>query len=394
MEIRTSGKTGAQQSKRARLSSFEFLVSLFAFFLLAGCGAPGEPQPPQPPIPAAIADLGARQSGDGVALVFTPPRDTTSGLRLAEPPALEIYRGAARADGAAEEKTFRLVYTIPGTLVETYVQEDRVHFLDPIPPEEVRAHPGETLVYRVRTRVSKKRASADSNTVSVRVFPVSERIAAVQARVTETAIELAWPAPERTSGGEAAASVSGYRIYRGEIDPASAEAAQKDLARANWKKFLTLLAPSTTDRFRDTQFEFGNTYAYVVRSVVLAEGNPIESSDSAPVIVTPCDTFAPAAPQGLVAVFLALGTPPAPRVELSWSMNVETDLAGYRVYRSEQEGTRGQLLTPDVLSAPAYRDMSLPVGHPYWYTVTAVDRAGNESSASAPAAVEVMQPSS
>ncbi len=80
-------------------------------------------------------------------------------------------------------------------------------------------------------------------------------------------------------------------------------------------------------------------------------------------------------------------------VELSWSINLETDLAGYRVYKSEQEGTKGQLVNADLLPTPAVRDTSVEPDHRYWYTVTAVDRAGNESPPCAPAVVEVTQPS-
>jgi fibronectin type 3 domain-containing protein len=62
-------------------------------------------------------------------------------------------------------------------------------------------------------------------------------------------------------------------------------------------------------------------------------------------------------------------------------MNLENDLAGYRVYRSDRQDARGQLLTPELLPAPAYRDISVQQGRQYWYSVTAVDRAGNESIA-------------
>jgi endoglucanase len=94
-----------------------------------------------------------------------------------------------------------------------------------------------------------------------------------------------------------------------------------------------------------------------------------------------------------VAALLPGAAPDKFVVDLSWSINLETDLAGYRVYRSEQEGTRGQLVTPDLLPTPALRDTSVEPGHRYWYTVTAVDRAGNESEPGGPAAVEVTQPS-
>ena len=209
MEIRDSGKKSAEQVHPARLSNSSFRIVHLILFVSAGCGAPGEPQPPHPPIPAAITDLSAQQSGDGVALVFTPPRNSVSGQNLGEPPAVEILRGSRQADSSPDEKSFRLVYTIPGALLETYEQDGRVRFLDPISPEEIRAHPGEILVYRIRTRVSKKRASLDSNTVTVPVFPVPERVSQIEARVTETAVELSWPEPTRTSAGEPAPSISG-----------------------------------------------------------------------------------------------------------------------------------------------------------------------------------------
>jgi hypothetical protein len=392
MEIRNAGRSKKLSSKRPGLASFEFQVSFFALVLLAGCGAPGEPAPPSPPVPAAVTDLSARQVGDAVQLIFTPPARTITGERLAEPPAVEILRGAPQPGGAPDAKSFRVVYTIPGSLVDTYFAESHMQFLDPIAPAETRAHPGGTIVYRVRTRASQKRASADSNTVFVRLFPVAERIALIQTRVTETAIELSWSAPAHTSGGDPLADVSGYRIYRGELDPSSADAASRDLSQARWKSPLTLFAPSAASSYRDTLFDFGKTYLYIVRSVVLAEGNALESGDSAPAIVTPRDTFPPAAPQALAAAVLPGAAPGSLLVDLSWSINLETDLAGYRVYRSEQQDTRGQLLTPELLPTPAYRDTSVQSGHRYWYTVTAVDTAGNESAPSVP--IGVMQPSS
>ncbi len=372
--------------------SFAFCVSLFVIALLCGCGAPGEPRPPQPPIPVAVTDLAARQVGDGVALTFTLPRDSSAGERLAEPPAVEIFRGAVPEGKPAKNTATRLVYMIPSTLVETYLEDNRVRFLDPIPAEEIRAHANDRFLYLVKTRASKKRASADSNAVLVRLFPVPERIQNARARVTETAIELSWSAPEKTTGGVPIAGLTGYRIYRAAIDPASADAADRDMSKAVLKTPLELLAPAPAASFRDSQFEFGTTYLYSIRSVVIADSTAVESGDSFPVVLTPLDVFPPAAPQELVAVFVpgAAGSPA--HVELSWSISPETDLAGYRVYRNERDEGRGELLTRDVLLAPAFRDMSVSLGHRCVYRVTAVDRAGNESEPSALAAVTPPQP--
>lgn len=393
MEIRNLRNAISRDLEHARLASFAFRVTALGFLFAGGCGAPGEPTPPAPPIPVAITDLAARQAGDGVQLIFTLPSRTVTGDRLASPPAVEIVRGTPKPDGSPDAKSMRVVYTIPGLLVGNYVAEGHVKFIDPVAPAETRAHPGGSLVYAIRTRASKKRASGDSNAISVRMYPVPEPIANLEARVTEPAIELGWTAPALTSGGDALTGFSGYRIYRGELDAASAEAAATDISKAKWKSPLTLLAPSDENTYRDTLFDFGKTYAYIVRSVVLVDGNALESSDSAAAIVVPRDTFPPTAPQNLVAAVLSGATPGSVLVDLSWSINLETDLAGYRVYRSEQQDTRGALITADLLLAPSYRDTSVEPGKRYWYSVTAVDRAGNESEASAAVAVDVAKPS-
>jgi hypothetical protein len=395
METPNSRNPSTLRIRRFANSRFNFRILIFAFLLLAGCGAPGEPTPPSPPIPVAISDLAAQQAGDSVQLTFTMPAKTVSGERLSDTPAIEILRGALKPDGSPDAKSFRIVETVPGALVENYRAAEKVQIASRASPDDLRAYPGGALAYRVRTRASRKRSSADSNTVIVRIRPVPEHIATLHAEVTEPAIELSWFAPTRTSAGDPLPPVSEYRIYRGEIDPASANAAATDLAQAKWKSPLAFLASSPANSYRDIAFDFGKTYLYTVRTVILADGTPVESSDSGPVIVTPIDVFPPSAPQGLqAAVIVGSPTNATFEVDLSWSMNTETDLAGYHVYRSEQQGTPGQLVTPDLLLSPAYRDTSVQPGHHYWYNVTAVDRSGNESAPCAPVVADVAQPSS
>jgi hypothetical protein len=380
--------------KSTRRPSFQFYFSLFVLLLAGGCGAPGEPTPPARPILVAITDLAAQQTGEAVQLTFTMPSKTVSGERLTGTPAVEILRGGLKPDGSPDAKSFRVVETIPGALVGEYRVADKVQITNRVSAEELRAYPGGTVAYRVRTRASSRRASADSNTVTLRIRPVPERITAVHPDVTEPAIELSWSAPTRTSGGDPLPTISEYRVYRGEIDPASAGAAANDVSQVKWKSPLSLLGSATSTSYRDTAFDFGKTYLYTVRTVIPGEGGTIESGDSVPAIVTPRDIFPPAVPKGLVAAIIVGSPTNAPEVDLSWSSGVETDLAGYHVYRSEQQDAPGQLVTPDLLLSPAYRDTSVQPGHRYWYSVTAVDRSGNESAPSASEAVEVAQPSS
>jgi fibronectin type 3 domain-containing protein len=364
----------------------------FILLIISGCGAPGEPVPPTPPVPVAVSDLTAQQAGDGVQLTFAMPGRSITGDRLLATPAVEILRGVTKPDGSPDLKSLRVADTIPGALAEKYFVGDKVQFTDPLTPEETKAQEGKAAIYTVRTRVSQKRASANSNIVSLQLFPVPARVTSVTARVTEPAIELSWPTVERTSAGDALTVPVHYNIYRAELDDASKNFAGQDVSQLNLNGKLRLVVSQPEPTYSDKSFDFGKTYAYVVRSAINRDGVALESADSTPAIVTPRDTFPPAAPQAISAAVMPGETDNAPVVDLSWSINVEPDFAGYRVYRSEQPDTQGQLLTPELLPTPAYRDTSVQPARRYWYYVTAVDRAGNESVPSPPALVETAQP--
>ncbi|HJY87208.1 MAG TPA: fibronectin type III domain-containing protein [Candidatus Acidoferrales bacterium] len=390
METAKQESAGTVTPERPRaLPILQFLSCVCLLSLLGSCAAPGEPTPPRPPVPQAIADLAVRQLGDGVLLTFTLPRRSVEGAVLAEPPAVEVYRGVPPAGATTGKPSTRLVFTVPSDLVAHYLREGRIELLDSWQPEELARHSGEQVIYLVRTRASKKRASEESNVADLRVYSVAEPITDLRAGVTQTAIELSWSPPERTSAGAPLRSLRGYRIYRAEVEPGAEGAAAQDPSKAKLRVPLELLAPAPSAVFLDQQFEFGHTYLYTVRSVVGSESNPAESADSSPLVITPRDLFPPAAPKGLVAIFVPATSSAPAHLELTWSINTETDLAGYNVYRSAQLDTLGQRLNAELLPAPVFHDMSVAPGERYTYRVTAVDRAGNESGPSEPMAAEV-----
>jgi len=390
-----TGKGAKPNTPRWPLSSLTISAVLFSYILFTdGCGAPGEPVPPVPPTPVAITDLTASQAGDAVQFSFTMPNKSTLGEKLKEVPAFEILRGSLKPDGTADEKSFRVVDTVPGSLVNEYVRKDKVEFLDAISPQDLKAHAGDTVLYRVRTYVSSKKISASSPSAALRLYPVPAPISSLEVELTENAIDLKWQPPTSTTAGEPLGAIPEYHIYRGELDPQTAGAAKLDLRKGTWKAPLLQIAVTTMPEYHDVGFDYGKTYAYTVRSVIQVQGTALESSDAPLVVLTPRDTFPPAAPQSVVAAVLPGNTGESKVVDLSWSINLETDLAGYRVYRSEQEGTPGELLSKELLPTPAYRDTSVHDGQKYWYRVTAVDKAGNESAPSQSIAVEVEQPPS
>jgi hypothetical protein len=356
-----------------------------------GCAAPGEPYERKPPTPAAVTDLTAVQEGNDVVLTFTLPQQTLDKRPLQELPSVEIYRRFAKAPEPDANFVVTvgtdLLVTVPAAMVDTYVQQGRFRYTDSLTTQDFAQHPDLQATYAVSTDISEKKRSALSNAVALRIYPAAVPIADLGTEVTHTAIVLTWTSPDKTLAG-ASPSIAVYHIYRGVFDPSAGSGTGTKL-----KSPLAKIADAPAPPFQDTQFEFGANYVYSVRSVAQYPGAAIESADSNLAEVAARDTFPPAAPQELVVALVPRqGETPA-HLELSWAINPETDIAGYNVYRSEQQGAQGVRLTGDsaqkLLLTPAFSDMNVQPGHRYFYSVTAVDRAGNESPASAAVSSDV-----
>jgi hypothetical protein len=366
-------------------AGFAFAFCVSACVLLAGCAAPGDPTARHPVVPAAITDLTAHQSGSAVILTFTLPRQSTDHEPLAEPPAIEIYRAALPPGAAPGGKTaWRQVYTIPSERVDSYVNRDRVEFHDPLTSEDSPSTAGSLMAYLVRTRASKIRASGDSNFSTARIYPAPEAPRDLRLSVSESAIEISWTgaiSPE-------APTQAAYRVFRAEIEP-GAEAAPRDFSQVKLRAPIEMAGVSSAPDFLDSHFEFGRTYLYTVRAVAQFGLDSIESEDSEPAVVTPRDTFPPAAPRDLVGAVIPETSETHAYVELSWAIGSEADLAGYYVYRSDREDTSGERINAEILPGPAFRDISVVAGKRYFYRVSAEDQAGNESSRSSAVQIEV-----
>lgn len=96
-------------------------------------------------------------------------------------------------------------------------------------------------------------------------------------------------------------------------------------------------------------------------------------------MVIPFDVeISPKAPTGLSVI------PGNNSVTLNWTDNIETDLAGYRVYRSNSESGPYDSIASGV-EVSNYLDSIAVNCNVYFYYVTAVDHASNESEPSGPA---------
>jgi len=178
-------------------------------------------------------------------------------------------------------------------------------------------------------------------------------------------VDVQFPSPARALSGEPVHDLTGYRVYR---------------SLTGQPGTFALLGEAPASPYRDTHFTFGQTYYYQVSAEFGGPGRLAMSEASPTASVKPRDIFPPAAPQGLHGLY-ASGA-----VELVWTANTEADLAGYNVYRLENQTP--QRVNKALLPTPVFRDTTAPAGKTLTYYVTAVDLSGNESQASAKEEVE------
>jgi hypothetical protein len=385
----------ASRTSKQALPTVQFALFLFVLVLLAaGCASPGEPMERKPPVPQAIGDLAGAQIGNSVVLTFTLPKETVDHLPLDHLPSVEIFRDFVPAAGTPPVPP-TLHATIPSAVMDSYTEQDRIRYTDSFQPEDFSQQRDMEVLYSIRTRASLKKDSANSNFITLRIHPSPDAVDDLKAEVTHSGIQLSWTAPSKTPIG-VAPSIGTYRIYRvlsqssaGQPDqgPAGPGSQPRASDRAGTKTSSPPLkiGESANTSYLDTQFELGQRYVYIVRSVVEYGADQIESADSNLFDVLARDVTPPAAPQRLIVVYVPAEENVPPHLELSWSISPETDLAGYNVYRSEQAGMAGTRENTELLLTPAFRDMNAETGHSYLYVVSAVDRSGNESSVSAAA---------
>ncbi|MFH1784301.1 MAG: T9SS type A sorting domain-containing protein [bacterium] len=119
----------------------------------------------------------------------------------------------------------------------------------------------------------------------------------------------------------------------------------------------------------DTGLTNGITYYYTLRSVDTSSN---ESANTDQYSGIPSDTVAPAQVTGLAVTDPAVGG----ELDLTWDNNSESDLTGYRIYRSTTGGQTGSLINS--VSGTSYTDTGLTDGTAYYYQLSAYDTALNE----------------
>lgn len=332
----------------------------------------GPPLPPRLERPEQVKDLAVIQKGRSFTLRFTLPELATDGERLSKRLEIEIFRtinppgsaSPAQPSTDAPWVSFEAEEVRHSTIGKQFV------YTASLTAPDFKNSEGATFTFAVRgvTRAFRNRAVASelSNVVRARLLDVSGPVENLRVRVAEKALELEWSPPAQTLAGRPLANLSGYRVYRRATGVAGS---------------FALRAETKSPAYRDGDFAFDRKYFYKVQAVFEGGHSVAESEDSAVVEITPHDTFPPAAPHDVTAIYAASA------VEVVWAASTEPDFAGYNVLRRRDDGKEEQV-NQELLHTPIFRDISVEAGHRYFYRVTAVDLAGNQSAASEGAEVE------
>jgi len=330
-------------------------LAIILFLGTASCGRKTEPLTPDSPRPEAVGTITAVTRDTTAFLSWRIPVRNIEGRDM-DPAAFQGF-SIFRAEIGRDRKKNR------------YKQVAEISMAHPAPAEikdgavfwnDEHLNYGQAYGYRIRAISLRGGTSAYSE--EVRVTPLLSLASPknLSAQGADSRILLAWDSVSSRTDGSLYDGFVGYNVYR------ETEKGRIDETPVNKE-------PLRTNTFIDTSVVNSKTYYYRVRAVDSPARPWKESLDAGEVSATPRDFTPPERPTGITVV------PGVGRVFLTWNENKERDLAGYHIYRSTKSNRDRERLTNMPINRTTFSDEAVEAGTTYYYAVTAVDKAGNES---------------
>lgn len=358
-------------------------LGLTAGLAISGCGTPGAPQPPSLNLPERVTGLAAKRTGDQVSLTWIMPKKNTDKLLLKGNVAVHLCR--REGDGLCTPVVD--LQLAPGA---------EGSFTDALPSAQASGAP-RALTYVAELNNRNGRSAGPSNSAVVLAGEAPAPVAGLTAQVRKDGVVLRWTPGDAATRQTARIVIRLHRKLLAPEQKVKPKTQQGIFAPQTEPMEQSLLveplaasAGRAPDRALDKDIRFGQVYEYRAQRVALvttgSQTLELAGPLSAPVRVEALDVFPPDVPTGLAAVAAPAEPGAEASIDLSWQPGADADLAGYRVYRREGDGSGWLRISPmQPLVAPAFHDAQVQPGHTYRYAVSAIDQGGHESARSAEA---------
>ena len=356
-------------------------VAVFlACFCAAGCGKKGPLLAPLVRVPQTPAEVTISQRGDTVLVEWENPASYTDGSPLAGGISVGIWvleqpkspaaaaasgtiPGKAPAPGPAEsglrdfENRAKLAASIENDRLADYaIVPGAARFSFPYRLEG-RMFGAVRLAFAVRASDARSRDSEFATPVSFEPLAVPLPPGDFEIRPMEGTIELRWRAPETNIDGTSPAAVAGFNVYRESPDGRAALLTRAPSRTSNSRIGISRWSPRPL---------FCQSHGHE-ESALRRERRLRNPGNHAQGRVRARSPRGCGAGRGTGLHLPDLERQPG------------KDFFGYRVRRRAEGESEAGLLTPQPIADNAFTDATVEMGRVYHYSISSVDRSGNES---------------
>ena len=346
------------------------VVALAAGIAAVGCGLPGAPQPPSLNLPQKVSNLTVERAGDQVSLQWTTPSRNTDRTLIKGKVNARVCRSEGMASSCIAAGRLQLAPGKSGSFQETL-------------PTVLASGAPRALTYFVELENNNGRSAGVSNGAVVAAGQAPPDISGLNAEMVPNGVILRWnpipPAQEATP--------IAVRLQRTLLNPSAAKEVTGPFAPPPEPPVQNLLVPagSRPGIALDKDIRFGEIYEYRAQRLETEniDGHVLDlpSALSLPARIHAVNAFPPTVPVGLVAVATPAHDGMPSSIDLSWEPEAGIGVAGYIVYRREDDQQQWQRISPaQPIIGPAFHDAHVAEGQTYHYAVSAVGADGLESA--------------
>ena len=347
-----------------RGSGILFLMIIVTMISNLGCG---KRRPPIAPKKKAVerVEISSLQRGSEISITWrynpTPVSDASIGAVVRA----DIYRLVLKGD--SRESISDDEFTERSSIIGSVEYDAKGGTPEPVSyKDDLDLSKGSLRVlYAVRLVAKSGERLPFSKIVRLNVTSkVSRPIELLSATPNQDAVTVTWKPSDANLDGTQPANLLGYNLYRIEGQNGAV---------------LINKSPVADDRYSDGTFKFGSAYKYFVRAVHSTDAGLTESDPSNQISLTPVDVFPPAPPSAITIA----ASPKA--ISIFFAFNQESDIAGYRIFRSEDgelDKSKWLELSKSPIKTTTFQDESVTTGKTYFYFILAVDSVGNLSDPS------------